>query len=88
MSGFDRFLRVSTSGIHQMDTLPGQTFMHDLYADSSCGFDSVVVPKYAARYALLVRILVLVMAQFAPVVRTLGSQSPCANLGGPPVEKC
>lgn len=34
----------------------------------------VILPRYAARYALLVRILALMLGQFAPVVRMSGSQ--------------
>lgn len=47
----------------------------------------VTLTRYAARYALLVRTLALVLGQFAPVVRTTGSQPLCANLGGLPVIK-
>lgn len=47
----------------------------------------VSLTRYAARYALLVRTLALVLGQFAPVVRTTGSQPLCANLGGLPVIK-
>lgn len=43
-----------------------------IFTQSEC----VTLPRYAARYALLVRILALVLGQFAPVVRTQGSQPP------------
>lgn len=39
-----------------------------------------ILPRYAVRYALLVRILALVLGQFAPVVRTLVRPPLCANL--------
>lgn len=48
-----------------------QRFTHDRHA-----VECAIPPRYAARYALLVRTLALVLGQFAPVVRTLGSQPP------------
>lgn len=52
-----------------------------IFTQSECA----ILRRYAARYALLVRTLVL--GQFAPVVRAIGSQPLCANLGGLPVIK-
>jgi len=49
--------------------------------------ECAITPRYAARYALLVRTLALVLGQFAPVVRTTGSQPLYANLGALPVIK-
>lgn len=43
--------------------------------------ECVIPPWFAAKYALLVRILALVLGQFAPVVRTPGSQPPLREPG-------
>lgn len=41
----------------------------------------MITPRYAARYALLVRILELVLEQFAPVVRTQVRNPPWREPG-------
>lgn len=50
--------------------------------------ECVTLPRYVARYALLVRILALVLGQFARRFATPYARTFRANLGGLPVEKC
>lgn len=67
-----------------LDTWPvSRSLSRTIFTQARCA----ILPQYAARYALLVRIRALVLGQFAPVVRTTGSQPLCANLSGRPVIK-
>lgn len=73
-------------GIHEMGSSKRQCWA--CFTHSGC----VIRSWYAAKYALLVRILALVLGQFARwfALRfaTLYALTFRANLGGLPVEKC